>query len=472
MAACPACGHENRDGAKFCEECAASLAGSARQLGEERKVVTCLFCDLVGFTATSESADPEDVDRMLTAYAEMARSWIEGHGGVVEKFIGDAVVGIFGVPAAHEDDPERAVRAGLRIVEGAEELRSLGGEPLRLRAGVNTGEALVRLGASAGLGERLLSGDAINTASRIQSIAPENGVAVGLATYEATAQVFDYEELEPASLKGKSEPVRVFHAKAARARFGTDLTRTHDSPFIGREIDLALLKGIFDKTVAANSVQLVTVVGEPGLGKSRLVAELFAYTDARPELITWRQGRCLPYGEGITFWALGEILKAHTGILDSDPPAVAQEKLEAVLPEGDEREWFRQRLLPLLGIEATSSAEREELFTAWRRFLEQVADADPTVLVFEDLHWADEAMLAFLEAPGRPGRRSAAAPCRHGPPGAVRAGSRLRHEAAQRDADQPGTTLAGGDRSPRCRSVGVDGAPGGVTAVDPRPLRR
>jgi class 3 adenylate cyclase/tetratricopeptide (TPR) repeat protein len=397
VAPCPSCGHENPDDNRFCGACGAVIAAPARLLAEERKVVSVLFCDLVGFTASSESADPEDVDRMLSAYAGMARARIESHGGVVEKFIGDAVVGIFGVPAAHEDDPERAVRAGLRIVEGAEELHSVAGEPLRLRVGINTGEALVRLGASAGLGERLLSGDAINTASRLQSVAPEMAVAVGLTTYEATAPVFDYVELEPASLKGKAEPVRVFHARAARARFGTDLTRTHDSPFIGREIDLALLKGIFDKTVASGSVQLVTVVGEPGLGKSRLVAELFAYIDGRPATTRWRQGRCLPYGEGITFWALGEILKAHTGILESDPPAMAQEKLAAVLPQGEEREWFRQRLLPLLGIEASSSAEREELFTAWRRFLEGIAEHDPTVLVFEDLHWADEALLAFLE---------------------------------------------------------------------------
>ena len=223
------------------------------------------------------------------------------------------------------------------------------------------------------------------------------GVAVGLATYEATAVVFDYEELEPATLKGKSEPVRVFHAKAPRARFGTDLTRTHDTPFIGREIDLALLKGIFDKTVAANSAQLVTVVGEPGLGKSRIVAELVAYIDARPDLTTWRQGRCLPV------WGGDHVLGARG---DPEGPRrdpgvrrtrVATAKLEAVLPEGEERAWFRQRLLPLLGIEATSTAEREELFTAWRRFLERIAEERPTVLVFEDLHWADEAMLAFLE---------------------------------------------------------------------------
>jgi class 3 adenylate cyclase/tetratricopeptide (TPR) repeat protein len=380
----------------FCPFCGADLAASARHVAEERKVVSVVFCDLVGFTAASEQADPEDVDRMLTAYAEMARSRIEAHGGVVEKFIGDAVVGVFGVPAAHEDDPERAVRAGLRIVEGAEELEAVGGAPLRLRVGVNTGETLVRLGANPGLGERVLAGDAINTASRLQSVAPEMGVAVGVSTYEATRVVFDYEELEPATVKGKAEPVRVFHARAARARFGTGLSRTHDSRFVGREIDLALLKGLFDKTVAASSVQLVTVVGEPGLGKSRLVSELFAFIDARPALTIWRQGRCLPYGEGITFWALGEILKAHTGILESDPPAVAQEKLDAVLPEGEERAWFRQRLLPLLGIEATSSAEREELFTAWRRFLEGIAEQRPTVLVFEDLHWADAAMLAFL----------------------------------------------------------------------------
>ena len=395
---CPSCGHENPDGQKFCGECATPLsAAPSRPVAEERKVVTALFCDLVGFTATSELADPEDVSRMLTDYFAMARAQIEAHGGVVEKFIGDAVVGVFGVPAAHEDDPERAVRAGLRIAEEAEELEAVGGAPLRLRVGINTGEALVRLGITPGSGEGFLAGDAINTASRIQSVAPEMGVAVGLGTYEATSIVFDYVELEPATLKGKSEPVRVFHVKSPLARFGTDLTRTHDTPFIGREIDLALLKGIFDKTVAANSVQLVTVVGEPGLGKSRIVAELFAYIDTKPELITWRQGRCLPYGEGITFWAMREILKAHAGILESDTSAVARAKLEAVLPEGDERPWFRQRLLPLLGIEATSTAEREELFTAWRRFLEHIAEQDPTVLVFEDLHWADEAMLAFLE---------------------------------------------------------------------------
>lgn len=209
-------------------------------MAEERKVVTALFCDLVGFTATSESADPEDVDKMLAAYFAMARNQIEAHGGVVEKFIGDAVVGAFGVPASHEDDPERAVRAGLRICEDAEEMTSVAGAPLKLRVGINTGEALVRLGVSTASGEGFLVGDSVNTASRIQSVAPEMGVAVGLDTYEATARIFDYEELEPATLKGKAEPVRVFHARSSRAPFGADLIRVHDSPFIGREIDLSI----------------------------------------------------------------------------------------------------------------------------------------------------------------------------------------------------------------------------------------
>ena len=304
MIICTQCGQENPETNKFCGECGTLAVESVRPVAEERKVVTALFCDLVGFTAVSESADPEDVNVMLDRYAVMARALIEGHGGVVQKFIGDAVVGVFGVPSAHEDDPERAVRAGLRIVEAAEDMVGVGGVPLRVRVGINTGEALVRLGVSPGSGEGFLTGDAINTASRLQGVAPEMGVVVGLATYEATAPVFDYNELEPESVKGKAEPVRLFHARAPVARFGTDLTRS-TSPFIGREIDLALLKGIFEKAVASESVQLVTVVGEPGLGKSRLVNELGEYVDGRPELVTWRQGRCLPYGEGITFWARG-----------------------------------------------------------------------------------------------------------------------------------------------------------------------
>ncbi len=364
---------------------------------EERKVVTVLFCDLVGFTEVSELADPEDVRHMLSAYFTMARQYVQDYGGIVEKFIGDAVVGVFGVPAGHEDDPERAVRAAHRMVESIEQLRAVDSSPLKLRVGINTGEVLVRMGLSAGDVEGFVTGDTINTASRLQSIAPEMGVAVGLATYLATSTVINYTALPPVSVKGKSAPLQVFLAESPRARVSADLSRSFDAPFVGRHVDLALMKGLFSKSLEEETVQSVTVVGDPGLGKSRLVTELARYVDARPELVNWRQGRCLPYGEGITFWALSDIVKSHAGILESDSAGVAARKLAEVLPEGPEREWFHQRLLPLLGVEASSGAQREELFTAWRRFLEYIAAADPTVVVFEDLHWADEAMLEFLE---------------------------------------------------------------------------
>jgi class 3 adenylate cyclase/tetratricopeptide (TPR) repeat protein len=363
----------------------------------ERKVVTSLFCDLVGFTTMSEDSDPEDVQALMSGYFAAARSAIEAFGGVVEKFIGDAVLGVFGVPAAHEDDPERAVRAGLRIVDAVEGLTRLDGSPLQLRVGVETGEVLVRLDVAPGSGEGFVTGDAINTAARIQSVSPVMGVAVGGATFDATRLVFDYRELAPATVKGKSAPVRVWQAVSPLARLGTDVTRRHDSPLVGREKDVAVLTRAFDRACAARAPHLVTIVGEPGLGKSRLIAELFGHLDSRPELVTWRQGRCLPYGDGITFWALGEIVKAHAGILETDAPDVALARLEAVLPDTDDRGWLKQRLLPLLGIEASSRADQGELFAAWCRYLESVAQRGPTVLVFEDLHWADPAFLGFLE---------------------------------------------------------------------------
>jgi class 3 adenylate cyclase len=366
---------------------------------EERKVVSVLFCDLVGFTAASEQLDPEDVRARIRPYHARLRQEIEHYGGTVEKFVGDAVMAAFGAPVAHEDDAERAVRAGLAILDAIAELNEA--EPnldLQVRVGINTGEAVVALGARPEQGEGIVTGDVVNTAARIQGAAPVNRVAVGEQTYRATEPVFEYEPLQPVLVKGKAEPVSLWWAKAARARFGTDITRQHASPLVGRELEKPLLIGTFERAAQQRSVQLVTVVGEPGVGKSRLVAELFAYLETKPEFIRWRQGRCLPYGEGITFWALGEIVKAEAGILESDSAEVAAAKLEAaVSPEEPERPWLLQRLAPLVGVEAESPAERQELFTAWRRFLEGLAAARPSVLVFEDLHWADEALLAFLE---------------------------------------------------------------------------
>ena len=393
MIACPACRAENPDGSRFCGQCAALLVASPAHL-EERKVVTTLFCDLVAFTAMSEAADPEDVDALLREYFARATKVIESHGGTVEKFIGDAVVGVFGVPAVHEDDPERAVRAGLRIVEALEGMKRPDGSPLGVRVGINTGEALVRLNVTPGSGEGFLTGDAVNVGARLQSAAPPMGVVVGAPTHELTRKAIVYKALESLAAKGKRESLDVWLAVSPLARTGAQAFE-RATPFVGRTVELSFLTALLDKAADTASPQVALVVGEPGIGKSRLVAELFARVDTGSRLVTWRQGRCLPYGEGVTFWALAEIVKAHAGILESDDRMTVETKLEEVLPEGEDRPWFRQRLRALLGLEA-AQAEREENFTAWLRFLEEIASRNPAVLAIEDLHWADEALLAFV----------------------------------------------------------------------------
>ncbi len=399
MLTCPSCGKELPGEFPFCPFCAAPLAADQASEGqEERKVVTVLFCDLVGFTAASEAADPEDVRSRLRPYHALLRRELEGYGGTVEKFIGDAAMAVFGAPTAHEDDAERAVRAGLRILEAIGELND--GDPalsLQVRIGINTGEAVVALGARPEKGEGIVTGDVVNTASRLQGTAPVNGIACSDQTYRQTERIFDYEALEPVAVKGKAEPLAAFRPLKPRARFGSDVTRTHATPLVGRELEKSLLVGTLERSAQQRSCQLVTIVGEPGVGKSRLCAELFGYLDDRPGLTRWRQGRCLPYGEGIAFWALGEIVKAECGILESDPPEEADAKLEVALPREDpDFAWLKARLQPLVGA-GGEPASQEESFTAWRRCLEAWAEARETVLVLEDLHWADEALLWFLE---------------------------------------------------------------------------
>ncbi len=398
MSVCTACGHEHPAGAKFCPECGAALGATTPMTREERKVVSVLFCDLVGFTAASEHADPEDVRARLRPYHAQLQQVIENYGGTVEKFVGDAVMAVFGAPVAHEDDAERAVRAGLRILEAIEELNR-GDEKLQLqvRVGINTGEAVVALGARPERGEGFVTGDVVNTASRLQGIAPINGVAVSEPTFRQTERVFTFVPLEPVQVKGKTEPLAVWQPLAARARFGADVIRTSTTPLVGREFERSQLIATFERAATHRSCQLVTVVGEPGVGKTRLCTELLQYIERRPGLVRWRQGRCLPYGEGIAFWALGEIVKAECGILKSDFPEEALTKLEQAIPEHEpDRAWLKARLAPLVGAGGEPAAQ-EESFTAWRRFLEGLAAQNPTVLVFDDLHWADEPMLAFLE---------------------------------------------------------------------------
>jgi class 3 adenylate cyclase/tetratricopeptide (TPR) repeat protein len=399
VATCPSCGKDLPGEFPFCPFCAAPLTEQpSASVHEERKVVSVLFCDLVGFTAASDTADPEDVRARIRPYHARLREELERFGGTVEKFVGDAVMAVFGTPVAHEDDAERAVRAGLRMLEAIDELNA--NDPalsLQVRVGINTGEAVVALDARPELGEGLVTGDVVNTASRLQGAAPVNAVAVSEQTYRATERVFDWERLEPVMVKGKTDPLALWRPLRAQARLGSDVTRTLTTPLVGRELEKTLLIGTFDRATQQSSCQLVTVVGEPGVGKSRLCAELLTNVDRRPGLTRWRQGRCLPYGDGISFWALGEIVKSECGILESDTPTQAAAKLEQAIPEDDpERAWLLARLAPLVGAPA-EPASQEESFAAWRRFCEALAAERATVLVFEDLHWADPALLAFLE---------------------------------------------------------------------------
>jgi class 3 adenylate cyclase/tetratricopeptide (TPR) repeat protein len=395
MLACPECGRENAADARFCSACGTRLGLAPQEAREERKVVSVLFADLVGFTSQAERLDPEDVRATLSPYYARLRSELERHGGTVEKFIGDAVMAVFGAPVAHEDDPERAVRAGLAIRDAIVE-----DGRLQVRVAVTTGEALVSLGASPAEGEGMVAGDVVNTAARLQSAAPVNGVLVDETTFRAARQRIDYREADPVRAKGKAERVAVWEAREARSRFGVDVEQT-GAAFVGRRRELDFLTDALARAREERSPQLVTLVGVPGIGKSRLVYELSRAADAEEELIFWRQGRSLPYGEGITYWALAEMAKAQAGILDSDSPADAERKLvEAV--EGlqiESSQLVLESLRPLIGLgaEGETGGDRAERFAAWRQFFEGLADQGPTVLVFEDLHWADDDLLDFVD---------------------------------------------------------------------------
>jgi class 3 adenylate cyclase/tetratricopeptide (TPR) repeat protein len=391
---CSECGKENPEEARFCLACGTPFEAAA-PAREERKVVTVLFCDLVGFTSRSEQLDPEEVSATLAPYHARLRSELERFGGTVEKFIGDAVMAVFGAPVAHEDDPERAVRAALAIRDDLREEAKL-----EVRIAVNTGEALVRLGARPQEGEAMVAGDVVNTAARLQSAAPVNGILVGEATHRATERVIDYREADAVTAKGKTEPIPVWEALEARSRFGVDVRQQGRTPLVGRKRELDLLWDALQRAREEREPQLVTLVGVPGIGKSRLVWELFQRVDAEPEFVTWRQGRSLPYGEGVSFWALSEMVKAQAGILESDSVAEATQKLEATIDrlEIDDADWLLRHLRPLVGLETSEPpAAAGEAPGAWRRFFEVLADQQPLVLVFEDLHWADEGLLDFVD---------------------------------------------------------------------------
>ena len=388
MQTCPNCGHENPAGARFCNECAAPLPASAPTVAEERKVVTVLFVDLVGFTARSERLDPEDVRAIQAPYFARVRAAIESYGGTVEKFIGDAVMAVFGAPVAHGDDPERAVRAALAILEGVD---------LDVRIAVNTGEALVSVGANAAQGEGLVAGDVVNTAARLQSAAPVNGILVGAETYRATRSAVEYAEAEPVLAKGKQAPVLVWRAVAARGAPG-ERTGTRGVPMVGRGSEFEALGGIWRRVVSERRPQLVTIFGPAGIGKSRLTAEFSEL--ARAEGARVVRGRSLPYGEVTPYGSFAAQVKQIAGMFDTDPADEARAKLDdatRLLLDGDATE-VASHIAMLIGVGREGGVgDRQTLFYSARRFVEAIASAQPTVLVFEDIHAAAASMLDLLE---------------------------------------------------------------------------
>jgi class 3 adenylate cyclase len=395
MSACPACREQTPEGARFCPSCGTPLGGAGHPAAE-RKVVTTLFADLVDFTGLGERQDPEDVDAALRAFYDLARGVIGRFGGAVEKFIGDAVVGLFGVPLAHEDDAERAVRAALEILRHIGEVPPAGGERLRVRAGVETGPALVRLRVVPLSGEGILVGDAVNTAARLLTGAPSMSVVVGAGTHRLTRRVIAYERLPDVEAKGKANRLERWMATEPVSRRGVEISGDA-VPMIGREVELAMLSGLLDKAIAADSPQFALVLGEAGIGKSRLLREFFRSIDARPEMLcNWRQGHCPPYGAGLAYSTIREIVGAHAGIATGEPPDVTARKLRQSVGEDGPYEWLVDRLRPLFGLPGAPS-ERGENLAAWTRFVEGIARSRPAVVVIEDLHWASEPTLEFLE---------------------------------------------------------------------------
>ena len=402
MEACWACQAELPSGARFCPACGTRV--QARRVGEERKVVTVLFADLVDSTARADRRDPEDVRATLIPFYERMRAVLERFGGQVAKFIGDAVMALFGTPVAHEDDPERGVRAALAICDAIRQLNEQHGLDWSMRVSVATGEIVIDLEARPEEGLGMAAGDILNTGFRLAEAAPINGILVDESTYRATRHIIEFTPAEPVRAKGKAFPLPAWQAIAPRARLDQmDRQRPH-IPLVGRREELSLLLDAFERARGEPTSQLVTVVGVPGIGKTRLILELASELDARPENVYWRQGRSLPYGEETPFWALAEILKAHASILRTDDPAVTEEKLRQAVrqavPEPAEAGWVISHMRPLVGLPGDPHGggdRRSGEFAAWRRFFEGVAGYRPLVVVFEDIHWADEGLLEFID---------------------------------------------------------------------------
>ncbi|MGC2168029.1 MAG: adenylate/guanylate cyclase domain-containing protein [Acidimicrobiales bacterium] len=367
----------------------------------ERRLCSVLFVDLVGFTPFAEGNDPESVRELLTQYFDRAQRVIESYGGTVEKFIGDAVMAVWGAPAANEDDAERAVRAGLDVVASVSDLgESTGNIELRARGGVVTGEVAITIGK---VSEGMVLGDTVNSASRVQSVAEPGTVFVDESTWRAASGAIAFEEVGALELKGKAVTINAWRAlRVVAQRKGLGRAERLEPPFVGRDEEIRLIKDLLHATAREKRARLVSVTGIPGIGKSRLAWEFLKYVDGLADTVFWHEGRSRAYGEGITFGALGEMVKMRAGILDVEEPASSLAKLQECLvefvPDDEERRWIFPHLAHLLGLADAPSNKRDENFSAWRIFFERIAERGVTVLIFEDLQWADAGLIDFVES--------------------------------------------------------------------------
>jgi class 3 adenylate cyclase len=391
MTTCSHCGAENPEGARFCNACGSPLEEPAL-VGEERRIVSVLFVDLVAFTSRSEQLDPEDVRALLTPYHDRVRTEIEHLGGVVEKFVGDAVMGLFGAPTAHGDDAERAVRAALTIRDWAED------DGLQVRIAVNTGEAIVALDANPARGEAMVAGDVVNTAARLQAAAPVGSVIVGEHTIANTRGSIEYRPAPPVVAKGKSMPVRAWVAVEAIAAVGE--RRLSRTPMIGRERELSVLMGTWERVIDERRPRFVTIFGPSGIGKSRLALEFAEQVVSQGGQAL--RGRSMPYGSSGPYSAFAQHVKQIAGIFDSDEPSDAQAKLEDALASlvGSESEGAEhaKHMALLLGFRGEGEAhDRDTLFFSARVLVEAFAGREPALFVFEDIHWSEPSLLDLLE---------------------------------------------------------------------------
>jgi class 3 adenylate cyclase/tetratricopeptide (TPR) repeat protein len=405
---CAGCGATNEPGDRFCGECGRQLveaapaaqSAAAAVAVSERRLVSVLFADMVGSTTLSEHRDPEEVRELLSEYFDRCRTLIERFGGTVVKFIGDAVMAVWGTPVAREDDPERAVRAALALTRAVSALGEEVGMPeLRVRVGVLTGNAAVEVG---GEGEGMILGDSVNTASRLQSIATPGTVLVDDVTRRASEAAIAYEDAGTHQVKGRDQPVHAYTALRVVAGAGGARRRAGlEAPFVGRDAELQAIVEAGELSAGEGHARHVAVVGEAGAGKSRLLWEYFKYTDGIEDVRWWHQGRCLSYGEGVAYWALAEMVRSRVGILEEESPAAAREKLrlavEEHIPDERERRLVEPRLAHLLRLEERVDADRADMFSGWRLFFERLAASDPVILVFEDLQWADSGLLDFID---------------------------------------------------------------------------